>query len=161
MVNLPFAGYFPTIISENEYFVISDKESSVVSVGTPGAVIPFVSPGVVVDGNTGDTGLSGVVLGDTLGVCVGTSVGAALGDALGVCAGASVGAALGDALGVCAGTSVGAALGDALGVCVGASVGAALGDVLGTLVGVGVGVTGFRSSSLTTYEVSAIGKSVR
>ena len=141
MVNLPFAGYFPTIISENEYFVISDKESSVVSVGTPGTVVSFVSPGVVVGGNTGDTGLSGVVLGDTLGVCVGTSVGAALGDALGVCVGASVGAALGDALGVCVGTSVGAAL--------------------GTLVGVGVGVTGFRSSSLTTYEVSAIGKSVR
>ena len=128
MVNLPFAGYFPTIISENEYFVTS-----------------FVSPGVVVGGITGDTGLFGVVLGDTLGICVGASVGAALGDALGLCVGTSVGAALGDVLGVCAGTSVGAALG----------------DVLGTLVGVGVGVTGFRSSSLTTYEVSAIGKSVR
>ena len=103
----------------------------------------FVSPGVVVGGITGDTGLFGVVLGDTLGICVGASVGAALGDALGVCVGTSVGAALGDALGVCAGASVGAALGDALWVCV------------------GVGVTGFRSSSLTTYEVSAIGKSVR
>ena len=99
MVNLPFAGYFPTIISENEYFVTS-----------------FVSPGVVVGGITGDTGLFGVVLGDTLGICVGASVGAALGDALGLCVGTSVGAALGDVLGVCAGTSVGAALGDVLGV---------------------------------------------
>ena len=102
MVNLPFAGYIPTIISENEYFVI-----------------PFVSPGVVVGGITGDTGLFGVVLGDTLGVCVGASVGVALGDALGVCVGTSVG------------------------VCVGTSVGVALGDALGTIVGVGVGVTGF------------------
>ena len=107
MVNLPFAGYFPTIISENEYFVISDKESSVVSVGTPGTVTSFVSPGVVVGGITGDTGLSGVVLGDTLGVCVGASVGAALGDALGVCVGTSVGVALGDALGTIVGVGVG------------------------------------------------------
>ena len=141
MVNLPFAGYFPTIISENEYFGVSDKESSVVSVGTLGTVISFVSPGVVVGGITGDTGLSGAALGDALGICVGASVGTALGDALGV--------------------SVGTTLGDALGVCVGTSVGDALGDALGTAVGVGVGVTGFKSSSLTTYEVAAIGKSVR